>query len=162
MMRVGEKLRLWLGLAEDWDSGKESAEENLPPGEGDQSYLIARAAAGTLAMACSDPLVVSAMCKQDCARTIVSLLESQQPELVHRALFILIEMMTAAAETEGTVEATPSEEKDEEIISKHAVAMHLMQGGVIPAIGVVVGLGLPELAELAKQAAQLLSDHVKQ
>ena len=127
MLRVGEKVRLWLGLAEDWDREEEPRE----------AYLTARAAAGTLAVAASDELVGEALLSQDCARTIKSLLESQQQELVHRALVLIIELLS--------------------LEKKPLLAKHMMESGVIPAIAIVAKFNIPQLGELAMEAASLLS-----
>eukprot|EP01034_Spumella_vulgaris_P029108 gene29108-36099_t len=132
LMRVGDKLKLWLGLSEDWENDTQDANE---------AFLIARAAAGTLAGAAGDPEVADAMCQNDCARTIVALMDSQNKELVHRALVIVLELLST---------------------DKRSVAEHLVTGAVIPAIGTVTKLNDPFLAELAMNCAQALSAVMKQ
>ena len=127
MLRSPDKLKLWLGLAEDWENDSVNAEE---------AFLIARAAAGTLAGAASDAEVADAMIQEDCARTIVALLQSGNAELVHRALVIVLELLST---------------------EKRAVAEHLVVGGVVPAIGLVTKFNDPRLAELAMSCAASLS-----
>lgn len=131
MLRSGDKLKLWLGLAEDWDNDKADAHE---------AFLIARAAAGTLAGAACDPEVADAMVSCDCARTVVTLLESGNPELIHRALVVVLQLLST---------------------EKRAVAEHLMHGSVVPAMGGVTKLKEPMLADLAMQCAQALSELMK-
>jgi len=57
---------LWLGLSEDFDN-EENAQE---------AFLTARAAAGTLAVAASDSQVCDALLAQNCASTVLKLLQS--------------------------------------------------------------------------------------
>jgi hypothetical protein len=131
LLRIGDKLKLWLGLSEDWENDTQDAHE---------AFLIARAAAGTLAGAASDPEVAEAMIQNDCARTIVALLDSQNKELVHRALVIVLELLST---------------------DKRSVAEHLVTGLVVPAIGIVTRLNDPFLADLAMNCAQSLSTVMK-
>ncbi len=131
ILRVPDKLRLWLGLAEDWTSGDPA----------DEAFLTARAAAGTLAGAASDPEVVEAMVKENCASTVRMLLETQNAELVHRALVIILELLST---------------------EKREVAEQLVLGEVIPAISVVTKMtSFPHLAELAMKCAQSMSSVMK-
>ena len=142
LLRVGEKLKLWLGLAEDWNNTNSQESESAAPGSGvTEAFLTARAAAGTLAGAAGDAAVAEAMVKEDCARTVVALLESENKELVHRALVIVLELLSH---------------------NKKEYAAHLMGGGVIPCIGLVTKLGEPHLAELAMNCAKALSEQLKE
>lgn len=80
------------------------------------------------------------MVAADCARTIVTLLESENKELMHRALVIVLQMLS---------------------VEKREVAEHFLHGGVIPAIGTVTKVNDPFLADLAMQSAQALSQIMK-
>lgn len=134
VLRAGDKLKLWLALAEDWSPNPDQCEHT-----GDdfkEAFQTARASAGTLAMAATDPEVVASMIQHDAANAIVSLLQTEQLELVHRALFIVHAMLST--EVAG-------------------VAMHLLQGGVVPAMAVVTKCGVQDLTDLAKECAALLS-----
>lgn len=110
------------------------------PLEETESYKTARAASGTLAVAAFDSEVCAALLAEGCASTVTALLESARPELVHRALVLLQQL----AENGGS-----------------QMAKHLVEGGVVPAIAVVVRLGMPMLTDLAKQAAVSLSEAMK-
>jgi hypothetical protein len=113
--------------------------------EQQQKYLSARAAAGTLASAAgADDDVCRTMCEHNCARTIGALLESEKPELVHRALVWITEMVTAS----------------EDASLRAQCAVHLVEGGVVGAISVVLKMGNMQLGGLAREAAQALSDAV--
>ena len=87
----------------------------------------------------------NALVQEDCARTIVGLLESEKPELVHRALVIITELLAAQ---EGDAEQC------------RAIAVHLIEGGVVQAISVVLKLKDAQLGKLAKEAASALSSAV--
>jgi len=152
LLRDADKLKFWLGLCEE---GAIPEAQEIPDGadantankdtldeEEHEKFLTARAASGTLAMAVSaDPAVGQALVKLDVARTIVSLLESCQPELVHRALVLVTELATAAEEVE---------------VNK-SNAVHLVEGGVVAAIGVVLKMANAQLGGIARDAAQALS-----
>lgn len=76
-------MRLWLAFCEDYDN-----EEN------DSAYPTARAALGTLAMAAQSKPVCDAMIKENCMGTIAGVLGSQQIELLHRGLVMVLEMLS--------------------------------------------------------------------
>ena len=150
-MREEDKLKLWLGLCEEGaiaeaeevhEGDNATKEDKLAEQEDHEKYLTARAASGTLAMATgADVEVGQALVKLDVARTLVTLLESSKPELVHRALVIITELASAA--------------EDSEICRANSV--HLVEGGVVAAIGVVLKLGNAQLGGLAREAAHALS-----
>jgi hypothetical protein len=102
--------------------------------------MNARAAAGTLAVACADVEVCNFMLKEDCARTIVRLLNSSNEELVHRALVIIMELV----ETGG-----------------NKLAIHMIEGNVIPAIAIVSKMSNENLLNIAKNTALTLSKAMK-
>lgn len=88
------KLRLWLVLCEDWGGdGDELDVTNQSNFDSSPHYFTARAAAGTLAMACESVQVTKAMCdpsnEVDPFKAIHSLIISQQPELILRVLVLL-------------------------------------------------------------------------
>jgi hypothetical protein len=106
-----------------------------------ERYLTARASAGTLAMAAgADERVCQTLCELDCAKTICALLESEQPELVHRALVWITEMTSAPENDEVRAQC----------------ATQLMEGGVVGAIGLVeVVILIAQDAFLAQAEPQL-------
>jgi hypothetical protein len=187
---VPDKVRLWLSLSEDYDLGDDEEEEEgdskaadkevvaaSATGEAMQKYRTARAAAGTLAGAVGMHIDVGkAMCAENCAKTMVRLLKSGKAELVHRALVIVVELLSCT-ETEPYQTQDPAlkfvrdtsstaaseEEQLMERVTEHsqAVALHLLEGGIVPAMAQVVKLGNMELGGLAREAAQLLSQLVK-
>lgn len=129
LLRVPDKLRLWLGLGEDWH-----------PDEGDdekEKFFTSRASAGTLAVAAGDEGVATALCAEDCARTLRHWLGTKNVELVHRSLVIINQLL------EHETSTTP--------------ARHLAEGSVIESMGVVAELNDPQLIELAKEAAEKLT-----
>lgn len=65
LLRKSEQLRLFLGLSEDWTSSADPQE----------ALLTAKAASATIAGSCGDSEVADAMLAEDCARTIVALLD---------------------------------------------------------------------------------------
>ena len=114
--------------------------------EQQQKFMCGRAAAGTLAVACGvDEEVCKVMCELDCVKTIVTVLESVQPQLVHRALVWIKEMATAPGDT----------------AVRALCAKHLVEGGIVDAISIVLNMGDPMLGEHARDAAQALSDALK-
>jgi hypothetical protein len=148
-------MKLWLGLCEEGvglDEDEADLDASVTPearrawvDEQQQKYLAARASAGTLASAAgADDDVCRAMCEQDCAKTIAALLESEKPELVHRALVWITEMVTAS----------------EDASLRAQCAVHLVEGGVVGAISVVLRMGDMQLGGLAREAAQALSNAV--
>jgi hypothetical protein len=78
--------------------------------------------------------------QESCCSTVVKLLESQRPELIHRAL-VLVSNLIATAGKEA--------------------AVHLLEGGVVSALSVVVGLGDAHLGGLARGVAEDLSRAIK-
>ncbi len=108
LMRQPEKVRLWLGLCEDWDNKESESVENP------EALSISRACSGTLASACSDVEVCKAVLKEEIGGTIVKLLQSKQVELIHRCIVMLNEIL----ETHGTTE----------------MCMHMLESGVIAAL----------------------------
>ena len=133
-MRTPDKVRLWLGLSEDWSND-----------ESDEAFATARAAAGTLACAVGDPQVADALLKEECARTIVCLLESEQPELIHRALVMIIDLCDNNSELSGQI------------------AVHLIEGGVVPPLSILMQTESTgpttgvNLADMARGAGIILS-----
>jgi len=85
VLRSEEKLKLWLGLAEDWNGDNDSI---------DECFKAARAAIATVAMAASDPDVVKALINLNCIDTIVIVLESKHEDMVQRVLFLINQMLT--------------------------------------------------------------------
>jgi hypothetical protein len=92
-----------------------------------------------------DDQVCVALCEQNCAKTLVALLETAKPELVHRALVWITEMVSAP--------------QDEQM--RLRCGTHLMEGGIVPAIGVVLKMGDAQLGGLAREAALVLSKAVE-
>ena len=163
---MSEKLKLWLGLCEEGvgidedEAERASATAEVRKAVAEEvreRYLTARAAAGTLAVAAgADAEVCSALVSLDCARTLTALLESAKPELVHRALVWITEMVvTYELEGEATEEERQLQQKDTEL--RRRCAVHLMEGGVVAAISVVLRLKDAQLGGLARDAAQALS-----
>jgi hypothetical protein len=169
MLRKPDQVRLWLGMSEEWskdipeefyanDESKEGSEDEgihvsvvmdrltrdqakLTAFLTSESYKTARAAAGTLAVALGDPEVCDAVVKENCAGTIVSLLDSRLPELVHRALVMALNVATVG----GT-----------------AAAKHLLENNVVPSLHVGVKLGNQQLASLCKEVGMALSKALKE
>lgn len=148
-------MKLWLGLCEEGivDDSEELDESVTPEArkawdeERRERYLTARASAGTLAMAAgADEAVCKTLCELDCAKTICALLETAKPELVHRALVWVNEMASAPEDAAVRVQC----------------ATHLVEGGAVGAIGVVLRLNDATLGGLAREAAQALSKAVNE
>lgn len=136
VLRVPEKVKLWMALSEDWDPEDDSRnEESLK-----EAFLTARAAAGTLAITANDAEVAAAMKQEDCAKTVCSLLATGHLDLVHRTLVMIQALLRS--EVEG-------------------MAMHLLQGGVVQAMNVVLKCGQENLVFLAKECAQELSAAIR-
>ena len=129
LLRVPDKVRLWLGFSEDWDN-----EDN------EEAFATARAAAGTLAGAAGDEDVAKALLAENCATSLVSLLESENVELAHRAIVITTQL---------------TEQTDVDLAAE--LATHLLEGGVVPALAVMMRCDNPMIAELARGAAMGLS-----
>lgn len=122
-----------MGLCEDWCN-----EEN------EEAYATARAAAGTLACAVGDPKVAEALLAEECARSIASLLESGEVELIHRALVMTIDLCDG----------------DTDLCVR--LAKHLIEGGVVPPLAQVMQMERIEsmpinLSEMARTAGHILS-----
>ena len=140
--------RLWLGLSEEWNkeipgSEDESSETTIIDFDGlvrTESYQTARAAIGTLAAAASDPEVCVAILTENCATTVVSLLQSSAEELVHRALVFALNF-----------------------VNTHGIpaAKHLLEGGVVPALHVGTKLSNSRLRDLCKEVGLALSAALK-
>jgi len=152
-MQNEEKVRLWLGLCEDGcsrsgdphdetGSGTSSREEDGSMSR--EPYLTAKAAAGSLATLSSDSIITDLMMKEDCARTLVALLESADGDLIHRALVIIMELLSSK----------------EDATERYAVAKYLVEGYIVPAMSssVVASSNHEQLGSLLKDAAQALSD----
>lgn len=164
LLRQKEKVRLWLAFCEDWNN------EN----DAECALATARACAGTLACAAGDPRTTAAMIGENCAASIVALLESANAELVHRALVMLDTMLSlppmeeqedalprgAASSRSGISDSSDSSMKEEAVaavLTPREIAEHLIQGGVVPKLAVVVQLNNPQLADMAKSIAVGLS-----
>ncbi len=130
LLRVPEKVRLWLGLSEDWNS-----EEN------DEAFATACAASGTLATAVSDEGVTNAILAENCGQTMLELLHSERVELIHRALVIILELVTGP--------------------SQHKAAKHLVEIGVVPALSIIAKMKNQMLHDLVKSTAEALSIAMK-
>jgi len=132
LLRAPDKVRLWLGLCEDWDNG--CSEGEVPS---QQSVLTSRAAAGTLAMAIDDEEVCAALVQENVARTLIKLFESENPELVHRALVLAAGLASSGGK---------------------AAAEHLVKNNILPALVVVANLVKePQLKALANDAHKVIS-----
>lgn len=132
-------MRLWLGFCEDWDNA-----------DNEEAFATARAAAGTLAYACGDADVGKALLAENCATSILSLLESENSELAHRAIVIINELCELA-----------------EVELAAQIATHLVEGGVVPSLAVMMQLDASSgdgqggvIGELAKNAAMALSNAI--
>ena len=128
LLRQPEKVRLWLGLCEDWDGG---GGEDQPGGSPHEAFLTARAAAGTLAVAVEDEQVCQALVEEKCARSLLRLFESENPELVHRALVCVGGLARGGA------------------------AQYLSEGNMLPALTVIAKI-VPSLGDVAIQTSKLL------
>jgi len=136
LLRAPDKVRLWLGLCEDWDNG--CSEEGEAPSQ--QSVLTSRAAAGTLAMAIDDEEVCAALVQENVARTLLKLFESENPELIHRALVLAAGLASVGGKT---------------------AADHLVKQNILPALVVVANLVKePQLKALANDAHNVISAQV--
>lgn len=120
-------MRLWLGLCEDWCDESDLKE----------ALNTSRAAAGTLAMASSDFDVCTALVTENCADTIIKLLESENADLIHRALIIISNLCNTGGKGSAT---------------------HLVERGIIPHIGIVSKLSDSNLIGLAKEVAVDISN----
>eukprot|EP01039_Chlorochromonas_danica_P003633 gene3633-3978_t len=143
LLRQSEQVKLWLALCEDWSPNREECNHKEEE-DYKEAFLIARASAGTLAMAAQDEEVVKAMMKEDLPSTLVSLFSTEQPELVHRALVLL----------HTVLEVSKGNDDD-------SVAVRLLEGGVVPSMAAVAKVAQPELTSLAKECAALLSNALK-
>ena len=90
LLRVPDKVRLWLALCEDYGVDcDESNDDNYV----DEAYKTCRASAGTLACSCGDDKVALAVMQENIGSTIAKLLDSGRLELIHRALVIIVELI---------------------------------------------------------------------
>jgi len=143
-MQHEEKIRLWLGLCEDGCADPASSSDTGEDGGiSREPYLTAKAAAGSLATLSIDSTIADLMLKEDCARTLVALLESTDGDLIHRALVIIMELLSSK----------------EDATERYSIAKHLVEGSIVPAMSSVVASSSQEqLGSLVKDTAQALSD----
>lgn len=118
-----------MGFCEDWDNS-----------DNDQAFLTARAAAGTLAMVAFDDGVCKALIAENCADTIKKLLDSCNPELIHRVLAMMHSFLS---------------------LENEYFAKYLFENQIVPSIANVMKLGNHNLVELAREVATLLSHAIK-
>lgn len=132
LMRKPEKVRLWLGLCEEWD-GKDSDQE---------SYLIAKACSGALAGACGDQGVSEAVLSENVGVSLKKLLASEKPELIHRSLVIMSQLL----------------QKDDDECGNVSMAKHFLESDVVLSLTSAVKCvqQIPELHAMAKDAANKL------
>lgn len=91
-----------------------------------------------------DPEVAEALLAEDCVRSIASLLESGEVELIHRALVMVIDLCDGDAD------------------HCKKLATHLIEGGVVPPLAKVMQMEMSEvmpvnLSEMARTAGVILS-----
>jgi hypothetical protein len=103
-------LCLSAGLCEDWDN-----EDN------EEAFATACAASGTLASSVGDAGVAKALLGEKCAISLLTLLESQQLDLVHRCLVIILELI----------------DTEEQLVGGE-LATHLLEYGVVPHLSQVL------------------------
>lgn len=101
ILRVPEKLRLWLSLTDDLDN-----EDN------EEAEATSRAASGTLAMAAADELVCEAMMKENSAEIFTRVLSMHNNDVNHRVLVTIKNMF-------------------EKMSSKNDIATKFMEAGII-------------------------------
>ena len=119
-------MKLWLAFAEDCEDFKDIKSE---------SFLTARAAIGTIAMASYDNEVGESLEKADCMRTFTILLESENNELIHRVLVSILQLL----------------EQDQEQLTKY-----LIENGLLSLLQSTTIMSNPDLTELTKEIAQRL------
>ena len=104
-----------------------------------------------LAMACSDPQVSDALLVEGVGSSLVKLLASAKPELVHRALAILGSVLDKFDEETGTSTANINMTK------------HVLDAGIVPAltIGIKAVMPFPDLFTMAKATAEKLNNIAK-
>lgn len=144
LMRKPEKVRLWLGLIEEWDSaGEESSEEG---------YLIARACSGALAGACGDPGVSDAVLSENVGASVKKLLSSEKPELIHRALVMTSQLLQKQVATDD-VDAETIQSAD-----NISMAKHFLESDVVLSLTAAVKCvrQIPELHAMASETAKNL------
>ena len=95
-----KRIRFWMVLMENWDGDGESRDVTQQGNfECSPCYFTARAAVGTLAMSVDDVEITKKICigdsDGDCSKAVQSLLASQEPELILRAL-VMIQTMTGS------------------------------------------------------------------
>jgi protein unc-45 len=135
IMRKPEKVRLWLGLCEDWDNAD----------GGEEAYLAARACAGTLASSVMDPEVADAVLVENVGASLNKLLGSEKPELIHRALVIVSQLM-------GGDESVVEEGLQVKMVT------HFLEAGVVLSLTAAVKVckNVPSLYTMAKDTAEKL------
>ena len=85
VLRNEENLKLWLGLAEDWDGDEESSER----------FKTARAAIATVAIAAQDADVSKALFQLNCVETMLIILRTKNDELIQRVIFLIQQLMNS-------------------------------------------------------------------
>lgn len=103
MLRTPDKVRLWLGLCEEYDHASHSQADDSYNINHDESFLVARAAAGTLAYSLCDPLVSKACVEEGINSTFLHLLQSNNIELLHRALVMILEFICCSSDADASV-----------------------------------------------------------
>jgi hypothetical protein len=149
LMRKPEKVRLWLGLIEEWDADSdESAAEG---------YLIARACSGALAGACGDPMVSDAVLSENVGASLKKLLSSEKPELIHRALV----MMSQLLQKHGTNNNEDGESAQGE--DNVPMAKHFLESDVVLSLTAAIKCvrQMPELHAMASETAKNLVNMCK-
>ena len=132
LLRAPESVRLWVGLCQDWDN--EDNEDAIP---------TAKAAAATLAMSAQDPQVTVALVKEKVGEALVSLLASEDMELIHRALVCLCTIVEV--EENAQMENKQREHQlkggytdDMKKVQERTAVKQLLEAGVAPALSALV------------------------
>jgi hypothetical protein len=105
MLRVPDKVRLWLGLCEEYNYASNAQSDESYNIQQDESFLVARAAAGTLAYSLCDPLVAKACVEEGINSTFLHLLQTNNIELLHRALVMILEFICCSTDPDVSVNA---------------------------------------------------------
>jgi hypothetical protein len=84
MLCQDNNIKLWLGLIEEWLNDA----DNVVP------LKTAKAAAGTLAMSSCDLQVATALGRNSCVETFVSVLRADEQDMIHRVLVTILEMLS--------------------------------------------------------------------
>ena len=142
-------------LADDDEEGEAAAEEDVK-----EAVATARAASGTLAMATADPHVCAALLRLDdeintdaaagggaknlFGRATVALLRAQDAALAHRALVMVLNLLTVdtdAADPAADADATLGKIGGSAEAMRRRAARALCEAGVLPAVGAVLQVG---------------------